>query len=188
MCIKACQILQHTDHGRIVVPQNIQFQKVCINGVIVKMCRDNIRIVIVCRMLHRSKRIDIFSKGQYDNTAGMLSRGSPDTGASLYNPVNFTIPLMHAPFFIIILHISECRLVRQRTNRPRPERLTRPEDHLRIFMSLTLIFSGKIQVNIRLLISFKSEECLKGNIKSHLIQRRPTVRTLLIRHITTCPA
>ena len=36
------QILQHTDDRRIIVSQNVQFKKVSVNGMIIKMCGNNI--------------------------------------------------------------------------------------------------------------------------------------------------
>ena len=53
-------------------------------------------------------------------------------------------------------------------------------------MSLTLILTGEIQVNIRFLVSLKAKEGLKGNVKSVLYKRFPAYRTVLIRHITPC--
>ena len=52
-------------------------------------------------------------------------------------------------------------------------------------MSLTLIFPGEIQVNIRLLISLKSKEGFKRDIKSILHQRLSAPRTDLIRKVTS---
>ena len=51
-------------------------------------------------------------------------------------------------------------------------------------MGSLLIVTGKVQVDIRLLIPFKSKESLEGNIMTILIQFMPTDRTVLIRHIT----
>ena len=44
-------------------------------------------------------------------------------------------------------------------------------------MCLTLIFTGEVQVDIRLLISFKSKECFKRDIKTVLDQLFAAVRT-----------
>ena len=47
----------------------------------------------------------------------MLSRSTTHPDTSKYDPVNFTVSLMYAALFIIILDITECRLIRQRTDR-----------------------------------------------------------------------
>ena len=166
--------------------QYIQFQKIGINGMIVKMGSYYIRIRIIRRMLNRSKGINVFTKRKNDNSARMLSGRSSDTGTSLHDPVNLAVSFMNSSFFIIIFYIAESSLIRQRTNRSRTECLSCSEDNLRIFMCLTLIFSRKIQVNIRLFISFKSKERLKWDIKSCFHKRCSAVWADRIRHITSC--
>ena len=84
---------------------------------------------------------------------------------------------------IIILHISKCRLICQRTNGSGFERMPFSEDDLCIPVRFCLIVSGKVQVDIRFLVSFKSKEGLKRNVKSGFYQFSPTVRTVFIRHV-----
>ncbi len=74
-----------------------------------------------------------------------------------------------ASLFIVIFHIAEGRLIRQRTDGSCPEGLSCTENNLRIFVGLTLVITGEVQVDIRLLVSLKSQEGLKGNIKSLLL-------------------
>ena len=50
-------------------------------------------------------------------------------------------------------------------------------------MRLTLIFAGKVQVDIRLLIPLKSEERFKWDIETVLNQRLSADRAHFIRHI-----
>ena len=61
--IQAGQVLQHTDHGRIIVSENIQLQQVVVDGVVIKMGRDDVRGHIVGRMLHRRKGMDLLARG-----------------------------------------------------------------------------------------------------------------------------
>ena len=51
-------------------------------------------------------------------------------------------------------------------------------------MSICLILTGKVQVDIRFLISFKSKESFKWNIKSFFYHLCPAFRTVFIRHVT----
>ena len=53
-------------------------------------------------------------------------------------------------------------------------------------MGFTLIFSRKVQVNIRLLIPLKPQKGLKRNVKAVLYQVFPAYRTDLIRKVTAC--
>ena len=54
-CIGIDQLFQRFDHGRIIMSKNIQFQKVVVDGMIIKMGGDNIGRHIICRMLDRGK-------------------------------------------------------------------------------------------------------------------------------------
>ena len=109
--------------------------------------------------------------GKNDDTARMLSRASAHARTALYNPVDFAVSLLASAFFKIIFHITKRRLIRQCADRTGTERLSCAENNFRIFMRLTLIFAGKVQVDIRLLISLKSKERFKRNIETVLNQR-----------------
>ena len=51
---------------------------------------------------------------------------------------------------------------------PARERLTGAENNLCVFVRLTLVITGEVQVDIRLFVSLESKERLKRDIKSHL--------------------
>lgn len=92
----------------------------------------------------------------------MLSRSTTHPDTSKYDPVNFTVSLMYAALFIIIFDITECRLIRQRTDRSCLKGLSLPEDNFGVFMCLTLVLSGKVQVDIRLFISLNPRNVSNG--------------------------
>ena len=150
------------------------------------MGRNNVRGHIVRRMLDRRKGTDILTVRQNNDSSRVLPCRPAHPGTSLYNPINFTISLMDAPLFKIIFHIPERCLICQRSDRPRPERMSLSKDYLCIFVRITLIFSGKIKVNIRLLVSLESQKRLKRNIKAFFHQRFPADRTGSVRHIAAC--
>ena len=152
---------------------------------VIKMRRYDIRFHIVRRMLHRCKGIDILSHRQYDNAARMLPRTSSDTRTARHKAVDLARPFPLSMILIIILHIAESRLIRQRSDRSRTVSLSVTENNFRIFMRLTLILSGKIQIDIRLLVPLKPEKRFKRNIEPFLLQRRSADRTILIRHIAS---
>ena len=133
---------------------------------VLKMSRNNIGCHIVGRMLNRCKGINLFPHRQYYDTSRMLSGGPVDSHAALHNPVYLTISLMHTMLFIIILYITECGFICQRTNGSGTESLSRTKNYFCIFMGFTLVITGEIKINIRLFISLKSKECFKWNIKT----------------------
>ena len=165
--------------------ENIKFQKVMVNGMVIKMCRCNATFHIVGRMLHRCKLIDAVSVRKYYDSSRMLSGTSPDSGTSFCNSFNLTATLSLTTFFIIVFHKSICCLICQRTDRSGFECMTLTKENLCIFMSLRLVISGEVQVNIRLFISLETKECFKRNIKSGLNQFFSAHRTISIRHVVT---
>ena len=178
-------ILQRTDHGRVIVSENIQLQKVVIDGVIVKMGRDDAALHIVRRMLNRRKFINIMAVGEHNDAARMLSGTAPDPGTSFRDPLDLAAALALFPLLVIVLYKTVSRLVGQRTDGPGLECMPFPEKHFRIFMGLGLIVPGEVQVDIRLLVSLESEECLEGDVKSGFHQRLAAYRAGLVRHIIT---
>ena len=164
--------------------ENIEFQQVMIDRMVIEMGRHDIGFHIVGRMLYRSKRVNILSHRQHDDAARMLPRASSDARTPHDKAIDLTGPFPHPMIFIIIFHIAKSRLIRQRTDRTRAVSLPVTENNFRIFMRLTLVFAGKIQIDIRLFIAFETEKRFKGNVKSFLLQRRSADRAILIRHIT----
>ena len=149
------------------------------------MCRDDITVFVICRMLYRSKFLNFLTYRKNNDTARVLSCRSSDTGASLNDPVNLTVTLMLSTFFIIIFHITECCFFCKCADGSCLECLTLTENNLRITMGICLIFTGEIQVNIRLFISLKSKERFKRNVKSLFIHLCSTFRADTIRHIAS---
>ena len=144
---------------------------------------DDIRRHIVGGVLYRGKGIDVLPHRQNHDAAGMLPCAPADAGTASHNAVNLTHPLMPAPLLIIFFYIAVSRLVRQRADGACAVRLAVAENHFRIFMRLTLVLTREIQVDIRLLIPFKAEERLKGNVKPFLVKRRSADRAVLVRHV-----
>lgn len=140
------------------MPQNVKFEQIMVNRMVIKMCCNRIRCHIVCGMLYRCERIDLLPHWQHDNPARMLSRGAPHAHAAFHNTVDLAGPFVFSALFIIVLHIAESSLVRQRTDRPGAKGLAISKDNLRIFVCLTLIFARKIQINIGLFVSFKTQK------------------------------
>ncbi len=138
---------------------------------------------IIRRVLHRRKGKDLFAQGKHDDPARVLSRGSPDPHAAGQDALNLAPPFVDALILIVMRHIAVGRLICQRAYRPGPEGLAFSENHLGIAVRPALVFSGEIQVNIRLLVALKAQERLKRDIKSILFKRFAAHRAEPVRHI-----
>ena len=150
---------------------------------IVKVRRDDIRLHVVGRMLHRRERVDVLAEGQHHNAAGMLARAPADTGDALRQPLHLALAPVPSPLLEIILHITESGLVRQGGDGARPEGLARAEDDLRVLMGLGLVLAGEVQVDVRLLVPFEAQEGLERDVEAVLVEHLPADRTLLVRHV-----
>ena len=143
---------------------------------------------IVCRVLYRRKFIDVMTMGEHDDSARMLPGAPPDTSASFCDPLDLTAALSLFPLFIVVLYKAIGSLIRKCADSPRLERMSFPEKHLGIFMGFCLIIAGKVQVDIRLLVSLESKESLKGNVKSGFYERLAAYGACLVRHVKSTAA
>ena len=152
---------------------------------VIEMCCYRVCRHIICRTLNRCKLINFMSHRQYDNTTRMLSGSSSDSRTSLHNTVNFADTFVLTTFFIIIFYISKGCFISQCTNGSGTESLSRTKDNFCISVSLTLIVTGEVKVNIRFFISFESKECFERNIKTFFFQWLSAHRTVSVFHVTS---
>ena len=115
----------------------------------------------------------------------MLSRSTSHTRTSSCESVDLARSLVHMFVFEVSFYISVCSLVSKCSDCSGSECLSRTENNFGVLMSLGLVLTGKIQVNIGLLVAFESEECFKRNIKTVFFKRRPAFGTQFIGHIAT---
>ena len=152
---------------------------------IIKMCRDDITVFVICRMLYRCKFLNFLTYRKNDDTARMLSGRSSDTGASLNDTVDLAVTLMLSSFFIVVFNITERCFFRKRTDGSCLEGLAFSENNLCISMRIRLIFTREVQVDIRLFVSLKSKERFKRNVESLFIHLCSTFRADAVRHIAS---
>ena len=146
------------------------------------------------------------------HTTRMLPRGSPDTGTSQGQTLHLASSLCDRCILLsvllrgllihsgrlglrheillgvileVIIHISKCCLFRNTTYGSRLECLALTEEYLGVCMCLRLILTREVQIDIRLLVSVESKECLEWYIVSFLYKRCSTIRTVSVRHITS---
>ena len=183
--IQSGQIFQTTNHRRIIMTENIKFQQVMVDGMVLKMCCNNIGCCVVRRMLDRRERINLLMLWQHDHTTRMLSGCTFHACQSQSDTFHLTTPFYLLMLFVIFVHISKCGFLCQRTNRSRTECLSLSKKFLCISMCFGLILTREIQINIRLFIAIETKECLKRNIVSFLRHQRATLWAFPVRHITT---
>ena len=150
--------------------QDIELEQVVVDRVVIKVGRDDIGRHIVCGMLDRGECVDILPQRQDNDSARMLTGASPYTRTTREKPFDLAVSLCDTLIFEIVLYISVCGLVRHGGDRTGLKGLFVTENNLGIGVCLCLVLSRKVQVNIRFLISFESQEGLEGDIKAVLVQ------------------
>ena len=110
-----------------------------VDGVIIKMGRDDTALHIVCRMLYRSELIDIMPVGKHDNASRMLTGTPTDPRTPFRDPLNLALTFSLLVIFVIIPHESISSLIRKRSDGSRLESVTFPKENLRILVCLCLI-------------------------------------------------
>ena len=147
------------------------------------MCCDDVGGHIICRVLDRREPVDIHPLRENDDSAGMLAGRSADTDTALRKALELTV-LLGDTLILKIMHRKAVGcLFGDRADRTCLEGLSLPEDDFRILLGNALLITGKIQVDIGLLIPLEPQERLERDVKSHLGERCPAVRTHHIRHI-----
>ena len=57
------------------------------------------------------------------------------------------------------------------------------EDDTGVGMGLRLVFTGEVQIDIRLLVTVEAEEGFERDIEAHTVELRTALRALLRRHV-----
>ena len=138
--VEARQVLQHTDHGRIVVSQNIELEQVVVDRMIVKVGRDDVGRHIIGRVLHGSKGIDIFPQRKDDDAARMLAGTPPDACTACKQTFDLTVSLGDPFIFKIMLDVAVGGLVRHGRYGSGLEGLLMAENNLGIGVGFGLVF------------------------------------------------
>ena len=70
------EILQHADHGGIIVAQHVQLEQVGLHGVIFEVSGNDVAVGIVGGVLHRTEVVDLPVLGDDHHAAGVLAGGA----------------------------------------------------------------------------------------------------------------
>ena len=98
------------------------------------MCCNNIRRLVIGRMLDRRKSVDIFTDGKHDNAARMLTGGAPDPLNTFGDPGHFCPSLTDALILIVAEHITGSSFIRNGANGTGTIGLSLAENDFRIGM------------------------------------------------------
>ena len=152
---------------------------------IIEMSSNDIRINIVSRMLYWTEFIYLMVIRHDDDTAGMLSRCTLDTGAVLSKAVCFIFIDRPLVFLKELHHITVGGLIGHRTYCSCLKYIFFTENRAHILMGYRLVFPCEVQVDIRLLVSVETKEGGERNGISVTLHRCAAFRTVFFRHVYT---
>ena len=152
---------------------------------IIKMSGYNTWFWIICRMLDWTKLVD-FPIIRNDNyTARMLTCSSFHPFTTGSQPWNLEIINVSLSFFCKFFHKSHRSFFCDGSYGSGFKNIFFAKYFSYIFMSIRLIFPGKVKIYIRLLISLKAQKCCKWNGKSVSIHKVSAPWTNLFIHINS---
>ncbi len=131
-------------------------------------------------MLHRAEVVDLHSSWHNHHTAGMLAGSALDAGTSRRqsgsSALCIIVPLLSAYFFTKPIPVFSATVAMV----PALNTLSLPNRVFRIPVSVALILTGKVQVDIRGFISVKAQKGFKGNIMAIPVVGSAALRTVFI--------
>ena len=177
------QVLEFSNHGRIIMPQYIEFEDVLVDIMEVKVSGLPFSRHIIRWILDRRKVVDIHVVRNNNDSPGVLSCCTLDTGSALSKTFHLCITIKLPIISLVTLDKAIGSLGSHRTNRSCTEGIFLTKDITHIQVGARLVFSREVQVNIRNLIPIKTKEGLERNILSVFAEFMTTVWTVLIGHI-----
>ena len=132
---------------------------------------DNVGVGVVCGVLNRGKIVNIILRGNYDDTARVLSCGLFYAHAILDKSVHFGTWQTDALLFHKLGNVTVCGLIGKRAERARTEHVTFTKQLLGVFVDSTLDVTREVEVNIGGFVAVEAKEGLEHNIVtvSHIL-------------------
>ena len=113
----------------------------------------------------------------------MLTGRSLNSGAALCQSVFFGTVNRYSLDFKPFFNKSVSSLIGNSTDRTGLKGMVNSEKLLGISVSIELIFTAEIKVNIGLFVALKSQECFKRNIVTVTMHRNSAIRAILRRQV-----
>ena len=165
--------------------QDIELEDVLIDIVEVKVGGLPFSCHIICRILDRSKVIDIHIVWNNNDSPRVLTGRPFDPSCAKSQALDLGIPVVLAIVPLITLDKAVGSLSCDRTYRSCPEGIFFPKDIPDIQVGTRLVFPREVQIDIGYLVPIETKEGFKRNILAIFAELVATVWTILVWHIKT---
>ena len=163
--------------------ENIKLKDSIVHRTEVEVRSNDSAISFICRELDRRKFIDIHFLCNNDDSTWVLGCCSLNADDVSCHECEMCLCERFALLFADLTAHTISVLILVSTDRSGFECMRTTKEHAYISMCSRLILTGEVKVDIRLLISFESEECLERNILTVRYQRFTAFRTVLRRKV-----
>ena len=165
--------------------QDIELEDVLIDIVEVKVSGLPFSCHIICRILDRSKVIDIHIVWNNNDSPRVLTGRPFDPSCTKSQALDLGISVVLAKITLIALDKTVSSLSCDCTYRSCPEGIFFPKNITDIQVGTRLVFPGEVQIDIGYLVPIETKEGFKRNILPIFAELVATVWTILVRHIKT---
>ena len=165
--------------------QHIELEDVLIDIVEVKVGGLPFSCHIICRILDRSKVIDIHIVWNNNDPPRVLTGRPFDSSRTESQAFDLGISVVLAKITLVSLDKTVGSLSCDRTYRSCPKGIFFPKDIPDIQVGTRLVFPREVQIDIGYLVPIETKEGFKRNILPVFAELVATVWTILVRHIKT---
>ena len=121
--------------------QHIQFQKIFLHGVVLKMGGNLVAVRVIRRVLHRAEIPDLILLWDNHQTTGMLSRRTAHTHTAGSKPRFLRLGCRLPTLLQILFDVAKGGLLRNGANGSGTEHMGRAKHGDTVFMGFCLIFA-----------------------------------------------
>ena len=179
----ARQIFKVFIKRRHIVTEVVEFKYGIMQSVEVEMRCTKPFIRVIRRVLYGSEILRLHIAGHNNHAAGVLTRCSLNAYTASCEPVFFGAADGFSSLFKPLFNKAVCGFICKGTYCARLENMRYTEKSLCISVSIELIFTAEVEVNIGLFIAFKSEESFKRYIVTVSVHRYAAVGAILGRQV-----
>ena len=181
--VDAGGVLEHADHGRVIVAQLVELEEVCLHAVVLEMGRDDVAVRVVRRVLDGAEISDVHVLRDDNEAAGVLARRALDADAALREAVFLRLRDLDLALVEVIFYVAVGRFFGQRADGAGLEDVVPAKELARVLVRAALILAGEVEVDIGDLVAAEAQKGLERDVKALFFHLCAAVRAILVVHV-----
>ena len=181
--VDAGHVLEHLEHGRVIVTQLVELEEVVLHAVVFKVGGDDAAARVVGGVLHGAEVLDLHVLRDDDQTSRVLTRRALYADKSRCQAALLGLGDVHAALLQVLEHIAVGGLFRQRADGAGAEHVVGAEKFLGVLVRLGLVLAGEVEVDIRHLVAAEAQEGLERDVEALLAHPGAADRAVSVGHV-----